>query len=166
MLGKSLPDVPTIDEIIQHCLSFEPKLAAKKNDSTLCVTPPITAIMINAQAVRLKYVEKRLGAAYVRVSSARQRTPTDEHIELQNKIDESSSKSSAGRRRRGTDDGHSEREQITRAIEWFLDKKMAFRIYSDASVSGDEPHNKPELIQQMLDRRADRYESNFTNVLF
>ncbi len=153
----------TIQALIDLCVRMQPVLAAEKRDSTLCVTPLISELVVDGKVVHLKLVNGRFGAAYVRVSDERQRSARS----VVQKVAEGQDQS---RRRRGgrtasTPDGYSEEEQLNRQIRYYLGKGMAFKIYSDAGITGEFPTNDPHLIKRLLVGKANRYRKIFTQTM-
>ncbi len=143
---------PTIHDIVQMCLRFDPKRAAETNDSTLCVTPLITQVTLDdGSVVSLSLVDDKWAAHYARVSDIKQRSQSE------NTGEDGVSK------HRG--EGNSEAEQIERGIRHYISRGQAFKIYSDASISGDHPNNDPALIRRMYEKKAQRYKRNFLSIL-
>ncbi len=64
----------TMERLIDHCLRMRPDEAARKGDSTLCVTPLITRLIVDGQVHELALEQGRWGALEVRVSSDPQRS--------------------------------------------------------------------------------------------
>jgi DNA invertase Pin-like site-specific DNA recombinase len=54
------------------------------------------------------------------------------------------------------DDGYSIEDQIRRGIAYALQKGWAFRIFSDASLSGGLPINRASLIRDLAAIKAQR----------
>ena len=169
----------TMERLIDHCLRMRPDEAARKGDSTLCVTPLITRLIVDGQVHVLALEQGRWGALEVRVSSDPQRSALFQQIkeQLQNRehlqvTDAPPDPEAVGggtgksrRRRAVKQDGYSEEEQIVRGIRHFVRAGQAFRIYSDAGVTGEYPNNDPALIRRLLDKKAVRYERIFRKTL-
>lgn len=144
--------IPTEDEVVAFCLAMEPKLAAVKGDSGLCVTPLISRMIVNGDVVDLNSVDGQWLAALVRVSRERQRSAE-------------SKKKKKTRKVRYKEDGFSEEEQVRRAIRYCLEHRLAFRIYSDCGVTGEFPSDEPALIARLLKKKAARFRRSFEKVL-
>jgi len=173
----------TMERLIDHCLRMRPDEAARKGDSTLCVTPLITRLIVDGQVHELALEQGRWGALEVRVSSDPQRSALFQQIkeQLQNQVqnreqlqvtDAPPDPEAVGggtgksrRRRAVKQDGYSEEEQLVRGIRHFVRAGQAFRIYSDAGVTGEYPNNDPALIKRLLDKKAVRYERIFRKTL-
>ena len=130
--------VITFAELLATTAAMNPRDAIASNtiDRDKCVTPLITEIIMPGETEPRKLKRPgKLGAGYCRVSTERQRA-----------------------------DGFSIEEQITRIIHYFVEREQAFMIYNDASLSGFYPPDDPVLIQQMVDKHAERYERNFRTI--
>ena len=161
--GLSL-DGLTMERLIDHCLRMCPDEAARKGDSTLCVTPLVTRLIIDGQTHELDLEKGRWGALEVRVSSNPQRSALFQQIvEEERKVQDAAR--GGGRKRAIKQDGYSEEEQITRGIRHFVRAGQAFKIYSDAGVTGEYPNNDPSLIRRLLDKKVARYEGIFRKTL-
>ena len=135
--GLSL-DGLTMERLIDHCLRMRPDEAARKGDSTLCVTPLITRLIVDGQVHELALEQGRWGALEVRVSSDPQRSALFQQIkeQLQNQVqnreqlqvtDAPPDPEAVGggtgksrRRRAVKQDGYSEEEQLVRGIRHFV----------------------------------------------
>lgn len=168
-LDKEAPPVLTLEQLVQHCLRMRPSEAARRGDSTLCVTPLITHLIIEGQTYELALKEERWGALNVRVSSEIQRSALshpnknqlDQEQPEQPSAKRSNNKTSKSRKRAAKQDGYSEEEQIVRGIRHFVRAGQAFKVYSDAGVTGEYPNNDPALIKRLLGKKAARYERIF-----
>lgn len=152
----------TVEALIDLCVRMQPVLAAEKRDSTLCVTPLITELIVDGKIVHLELVSGRFGAAYVRVSDERQRSAQSAN---------SRSRGNARQRRQkgasatNSADGYSEAEQLNRQIRYFIAKRQAFRIYSDAGITGEYPIDDIYLIKRLLEGKAARYRKIFARTM-
>lgn len=142
-MNRLTNQVWTLQGLIDHCIQFQPEKAAQRNDSRLCVSELITHIEINGEIVELGLVEGRWAGTGVRVSSERQRS------------------SKSGKK---VADGYSEEYQLRRNIEWCVAQRLAFKVYSDAGVTSTYPPNKPDLILDLLQAKADRYKKVFDRI--
>lgn len=140
----------TMDALVEYCLRMQPDEAARREDSALCVTPLVTELSVNGITYLLALQDGRWAALVVRVSSEAQRSAL-------------SQQSQDGRSDKA--DGYSEEEQLVRGIRYFVSQGLAFKIYSDAGVTGEFPNNDPALIARLLDKKARRYESIFRKTL-
>lgn len=124
----------TRDQIIAAASSIDPKAAfylKGTGDSALaCATPIYTSFIDdNGQEVSLKLAsDGRYAAGYVRVSTIRQKR-----------------------------DGWSIPDQVSRIVDYCLQRRLAFRIFSDSTLSGKLPTDDKNLIQQMYTANARRY---------
>lgn len=145
----------TLDELVNFCVALRPDIAAQRQDSALCVTPLIEAVILDGEVHHLKLVDGRWGAVNVRVSTPLQRS------------EKAGVKKVRKTRKppRSRQDGYSEEEQITRGIRHFVRLGQAFKIYSDAGVTGEYPNNDPALITKLLHKKADRYRTIFERTL-
>ncbi len=147
--GVSRTDVVwTIDQWVQHVLGFDPRRAAQTSDPSLCCTGVISRLLVDGKIVSVEYVNGRYGLAYVRVSDQKQRTSTD-------------AARSTRKRKHYRHEGQSEAQQIEALIRYYASTGRAFRIISDAAITGEMPNNKPDLVTKMLERKARRYRRNF-----
>lgn len=144
--------VLTEDALTDLCLRFRPDKAAQARDSSLCVTPLITEMIVDGKSFPLRLQEDRWGAGVVRVSTIKQRSAKAH--------DDKFTKS--GRKK---DEGYSEEEQIRRAIRYFVREGIAFKIYSDAGVGGEYPNSDPALVKRLLGKKATRQKRIFGKVL-
>lgn len=162
--------VLTEDELVQLCLKMKPKFAARLRDSSLCVTPLVEWLIVEGRLTKLELIDGKHAALNVRVSSAYQRTTPDQPDPIGcGAVTETSTEVATNGRRKSRkdrkDQGYSEEEQIRRGIRFFVAKGWAFRIYSDAGVTGEYPHNDPALIAKLLEKKAQRYAKIFNQVL-
>jgi DNA invertase Pin-like site-specific DNA recombinase len=167
----------TMERLVDHCLRMRPDEAARRGDSTLCVTPLIQRLLVDGQIYDLALVNGRWGALNVRVSSEIQRSAlSQQNKEKQNKekpaknqpedmLEKRFEKPKKNRGRAAKQDGYSEEEQIVRGIRHFVRAGQAFKIYSDAGVTGEYPNNDPALITRLLGKKAARYERIFRATL-
>ena len=51
------------------------------------------------------------------------------------------------------------RDQFTRGINFCVQKQLAFRIYSDAEISGGAPPDNEELIKELYTMKAEKYQA-------
>ena len=128
----------TMERLIDHCLRMRPDEAARKGDSTLCVTPLVTRLIIDGQTHELDLEKGRWGALEVRVSSNPQRSALFQQIkeQFQNQVQNQEQPQvtdapphpgaadggtrKARRRRAVKQDGYSEEEQLVRGIRHFV----------------------------------------------
>ncbi|MCW3098055.1 MAG: hypothetical protein JWL77_3673 [Chthonomonadaceae bacterium] len=131
-----MSEAPTIDEVIAYVETLDPKLARTLQNGAMeaaCATPEITRIVDNAGRVHhLKRKGGKIAVGYVRVSTYRQKS-----------------------------DGWSIKDQVRRLVEWFISKGWAFRIVSDASLSGGAPPDDPALIAAVGKLKRERYAKVF-----
>jgi hypothetical protein len=172
--------VLTMERLVDHCLRMRPIEAARREDSTLCVTPLITRLVVDGQTYELALVNGRWGALNVRVSSEIQRSALSQQNNDQQNNDQQNNDQQAknhsedlqledsqvkkpkkSRKRTAKQDGYSEEEQIVRGIRHFVRAGQAFKIYSDSGVTGEYPNNDPALITRLLGKKAARYERIF-----
>lgn len=129
----------TINEVTALALDLEPRRALRYTNgdqARLCTTDVFTCLIDErGDAVELSHVGGRYGALYVRVSTLGQ-----------------------------AEDGYGADDQIRRGIEHFLRHRQAFRIFSDASLSGGLAINEPSLIRKLALAKAARYEKVFTSL--
>lgn len=149
----------TVEQLIRFCVRMQPERAAELGDSSLCVTALITSIIIDGKLVKLGLIDGRFGAGYTRVSDEMQRSAYSVIMPSE------SVPRRAGRRAKRTPDGYSEEEQLNRQIRYFAGQKLAFRIYSDAGITGEYPTNDPLLIKSLLDKKAARFRKIFERTL-
>lgn len=134
-------EIYTFDEIFAIASTLNPQNAVSMNqvEKSRCVTPLFQRVRVAGAEVELKPLlvanEKRFGAGYVRVSTPSQYS-----------------------------DGFSVDDQIKNVIKYFLDKKLAFRIYNDAPMSGALPYNDPALITRLVEAKIRLYTSVFERV--
>jgi len=62
-------------------------------------------------------------------------------------------------------EGYSEDEQIRRSIRHYVASGQAFRIYSDAGVTGEFPNLDPTMVKKLWTKKAARYRKIFTRAL-
>lgn len=156
----------TMEQLIDYCLRMKPDEAARRGDSTLCVTPLITRLVVDGQTHELVLEKGRWGALEVRVSSNAQRSAVSQQNQEQPQKKGDGGAKGKGRPKRAVkQDGYSEEEQIVRGIRHFVRAGQAFKIYSDAGVTGEYPNNDPALIQRLLAKKAARYERIFRKTL-
>ena len=149
----------TIEELIRWCVRMQPEEAAELGDSALCVTPLITSVIIDGRQVELRLIDGRFGAGYTRVSDEMQRSAYSVIMPSETVPQR------AGRRAKRTPDGYSEEEQLNRQIRYFAGQGLAFRIYSDAGITGEYPTNDSILIKSLLDKKAARFRKIFERTL-
>lgn len=99
------------------------------------VSPYYVSVVIDGKIESLRTVNERYGVGYVRVSTINQR-----------------------------EDGWSIEDQAWRIVRHYVSHRQAFRVYSDATLSGRLPNNDPILIDKMLRASAQRYESAYRAV--
>lgn len=134
----------TISQIVSLCKDLKPTLAAQfphSNFESLCTSPTFESVLIDGEAKTLNRRQGKVGAGYIRVSTPQQRS------------------------RQGQGDGFSEDDQLERVIRYFIDRGEAFRIFSDAGLSGSLPTSDPFLVQRLWDKKAELYRDIFTTVL-
>ena len=151
--------VMTIEELIRWCVRMQPEEAAVLGDSSLCVTPLITSVIVDGKLVELRLLDGRFGAGYTRVSDEMQRSAYSVIMPSETMLPRT------GRRAKRTPDGYSEEEQLNRQIRYFIGQGLAFRIYSDAGITGEYPTNDPLLIKSLLDKKAARFRKIFERTL-
>ncbi len=133
--------VYTFDEIFSLASSLNPQNAVVLGhaERSRCVTPLIQRVSTPSGEVELMPLlaggSERFGAGYVRVSTPSQFS-----------------------------DGFSVDDQIKNVIKHFLDKRLAFRIYNDAPMSGSLPYNDAALITRLVEAKIRLYQSVFTRV--
>ena len=129
----------TINDVAALALDLDPRRALRYTNgdqARLCTTDVFTSLIDESgSVVALSHAEGRYGALYVRVSTLGQ-----------------------------AEDGYSADDQIRRGIEYFLRRRQAFRIFSDASLSGGLAINEPSLIRKLALAKATRYEKVFTSL--
>lgn len=134
-----ISETPSILQIIEMALSLDPRRALRftnGDQARLCTTDVITDLLDETgQPVVLERIGGKYGALYVRVSTLGQ-----------------------------SEDGYSATDQIRRGIEHFLRHRQAFRIFSDASLSGGLPIAEPSLIRKLAISKATRYEKVFSSI--
>lgn len=132
----------TSEEIVRDVLVISPAAAYALRGSVgaadLCATPIYTAYRgVNGEAVPLALSGGRYAAGYVRVSTLDQK-----------------------------EDGWSLPDQAERVVDFYLRRGLAFRVYSDATLSGKLPTDDKGLIRKMLASSALRYEEAYRAVFF
>lgn len=130
----------TREQMIADALAIVPQDAYAHRNSPnalhTCATPLYTSyVSTSGVTVPLILDNARYGAGYVRVSSIGQK-----------------------------EDGWSVGDQIERIVDYFTSRGEAFRIFSDASLSGKLPLDDELLIEKMLTATAERYEEAFRAV--
>ncbi|MGC4045060.1 MAG: recombinase family protein [Armatimonas sp.] len=111
------------------------EIVALDPKSASYVSPYYVSVLIDNKIERLNTVNGRYGVGYVRVSTVNQ-----------------------------ADDGWSIPDQARRVVSYYVGRREAFRVFSDASLSGKLPNNDPGLIDKMLRASAQRYESAYRAV--
>jgi hypothetical protein len=169
-------DDPTFEKVVEFCLRLQPDEAARLCDSDLCVTPLIERIIIDGQEHRLSLDSRgRWGAHNVRVSTVAQRSAFAQMSRGGNPGITSSVNSGVAKanqqRARGAHkgkaqyEGYSEEEQVRRGIRYFVAQGQAFKLYSDAGVTGEYPNNDGEMVKKLLRKKAARYKAIFEATL-
>lgn len=136
----------TVDQIVSdYKKSLKPELAVQNWETgnwKPYVVSPLFRQMIDhdEQIVDLETQQGRYAAIYVRVSTMQQRG--DKH-----------------------DDGYSVEDQIRSNVTAAVKSKLAFRIYSDAGLSGYYATNDPEVIQEIRESQAELYRQAFEEVV-
>lgn len=139
--------VYTIQDLIEQVTLLDPAAAATATNGTLvrlCSTDLVERIKHGGQIIDLAPVNGRYQAGYIRVSLERQRT--------KKKV------------KSDTSEHYSEADQVRRIALDAIQKRHAFRLYSDAALSGGLPYNSDELIHEMRSLRSERYRSAFEAV--
>lgn len=137
---------PTLEEIVHEALGLRPVQAALEGTEAACVTGLIDCVkMPDGITRRLALVGGKWGAAYIRVSSDSQRHRT---AQISSQAD-----------------GWSEEDQIRRAVEYFVSRGEAFRIYSDAGLSGSLPLRNESMIRDARKKRSRLYSDVIGKVL-
>ena len=135
----SEPQPLTIAQVIELALGLDPRRALRYTNgdqARLCTTDVISSLIDEGgQTVPLQRIGGKYGARYVRVSTIGQ-----------------------------AEDGYSAEDQIRRGVEYFLRHRQAFRIFSDASLSGGLPIYEPNLIRKLAIAKAARYEKVFISI--
>lgn len=170
----------TREYMIERGKRLEPKQALElhNGDQALkCTTPVFTCWLgQDGEKVDLTRDNDRVGVVYVRVSTDQQRArrygqvhATDMDVAGEESaevaeaaagkidFDEEAPAESRDEMRGKVQDGYGEQDQLERGIDYFLDKKQAFLIISDAGLSGGWPWSEPTLIRDLFCRRAERY---------
>lgn len=136
------PRVYTIHEVIALASALTPSNAVYNGtiDDAHCMTPLIEAVEIDGTVKVLKTLRdmngvERYGGGYPRVSTLAQQV-----------------------------EGFSIGDQIKNIVNEFVDKGQAFRIFSDAGLSGSLPYNDTNLIIRMIEAKKDLYRSVFTRI--
>lgn len=136
------PQVYTVAEVIALASSLTPANAVYNGtiDDAHCVTPLIEAVEVDGSVKVLKTVRdvggvERYGGGYPRVSTLAQQV-----------------------------EGFSIGDQIKNIVSEFVDKGLAFRIFSDAGLSGSLPYNDRNLIVRMIEAKKELYRSVFTRI--
>ena len=169
-----LPDDLTLEQLLEICIRLQPGEAAASGDSTLCVTPLVTRLIVDGQAHTLRLRNGRHGAGYTRVSGNIQRAAGSEATKTRKKVNHRTSTQqvvdgAGGKgqlaRAVGAADGYSEEEQLLRQIRYFVREGLAFKVYSDCGLTGEYPTNDPRLIRRLLDGKANRYQKIFERTL-
>ena len=145
---------PTEEQVVDFCLRMKPDEAAVKSDSSLCVTLLIDRMVVDGKVLMLELQDGKWFSFVVRVSGDRQRSGRAK-AEVADEDKHPAQKQ----------DGFSEEEQIKRGIRYCVLHRLAFKVYSDAGVTGEFPNNDPALIQKLLKKKAARYRRIFTKVL-
>lgn len=143
----------TEDDLVAYCTSMNPSRAADLNDSSLCVSPLIECVVVDGTPRHLQLQNGRWGAGVVRVSTIIQRSG---RARATNK---------SKRSQRHKVEGYSEEEQIRRAVRYFVSRGLAFRLYSDAGVTGEMPNNDPAMIKRLWQKKSARYRKIFMRTL-
>lgn len=128
----------TIQQLIETIEMFRPERALQLRNASyehLYATDVITCIRIGERVYDLTEREGRVGAGYVRVSTEGQRQ-----------------------------DGFSTEDQAYRIAVYFAERGEAFRVLSDAGLSGTIPINDPLLIQRVWSKKARLYRELFERV--
>lgn len=143
---QTMQAIPSIQDIVEAARSLRPERAVQfKNGDliSLCTTPVYEAILQDGKVTHLTKREGRYGAGYVRVSTPSQRSGKDE---------------------RGGADGFSELDQIARIVHHFVARGEAFRIFSDAGLSGGLSIMDATLTEHLLRVKAERFHSVYTRI--
>lgn len=130
-----------VGQIIEMALGLDPRRALRYTNgdqARLCMTAVITSLHDDSgQIAPLEKVGTKYGALYARVSTPGQ-----------------------------AEDGYSTEDQVRRGVEYFLRYRQAFRVFSDASLSGGLPIYEPNLIRKLAINKATRCEKVFTSIFF
>lgn len=133
------PTVPTLERITEISLGLDPRRALRYSNgdqARLCTTDVFTHVVDqDGREIELHREAGKYGAVYVRVSTVGQ-----------------------------AEDGYSAEDQVRRGVEHFLRHRQAFRIFSDASLSGGLAINEPTLIRKLAISKAARYEKVFSGL--
>lgn len=130
----------TVDELVEVVERLNPAQAFRHTNGNvirLCTTGVITRMVVGGEVRKLELVDGRYCSGYIRVSTERQ------------------------------SDGFSIPDQAERIIHRCIKNGWAFRIFSDAGLSGGLAYRDPETnIEAKLNKaKADRYRDVFTAVL-
>ena len=136
---------PTVADIVTHATAFRPEMALinfERQWRHYCVSPVYSRITDEAgNMISLEFKNgSRYVAVYVRVSSIKQRG--DER-----------------------DDGYSIDYQLRSNIQAAINERLAFRVYSDAGMSGFLMTNDQSVMEEVRRAKAELYGAIFDEVL-
>jgi Site-specific recombinases, DNA invertase Pin homologs len=128
--------------IVSEALAIVPSAAYAFRGSSdaisLCATELYRCYVNDeGEEVTLNLTNGKYAAVYIRVSTAMQK-----------------------------EDGWSAQDQAERGIEYCLSNRLAFRVFSDATLSGKLPHDDQDAINDMLMASKRIYEKAYRNVFF
>lgn len=130
----------TAAQMVADIVAIDPTAAyglrGSADAQALCASPLYTSYRdAEGRVLPLRFSGGRFSAGYVRVSTLGQK-----------------------------EDGWSITDQAERIVAYHLRSGLAFRVYSDASLSGKLPPDDPDLIARMRDASARRYEDAYRRV--
>ncbi len=136
---------PTVSDIVAAATAFRPEMAIINFDRQwrhFCLSPVYSRVTDEAgNEVSLDFKSgSRYVAIYVRVSSIKQRGDV-------------------------RDDGYSIDHQLRSNIQAAINERLAFRIYSDAGLSGFLMTNDPSVMEEIRQAKAELYGRIFDEVL-
>jgi DNA invertase Pin-like site-specific DNA recombinase len=147
--SSDMEKIWTLADIVTAAEALQPEKAASLRNGAFVAavaTPIITTVLVDGAEKSLRLVDGKHGVAYVRVSTAEQR-----------------SKDAAGGF--SERDGFSEPDQVLRTAAYYIEKGLAFRVVSDCGLSGFLAVNDPALIARTQRKRARLYRKAFEVVL-
>jgi DNA invertase Pin-like site-specific DNA recombinase len=148
----------TTDQLVEFVLNELDARSAQRmrglDYSHKCTTPVITSVRTEQSIVELSVQSRKVGSRTVQMYGAIYARVSTEAQNAKNKrlsVDDIAAGRSAVK------DSLSMRDQVTRGINFCVDKGVAFRIYSDAEISGGDPPDNPDLIKELYTMKAEKY---------